>query len=113
MFFSLKTNLLDGVTKETDKNKFLKQEAAAKASLEEWQQRHQSHPCFTIFLFLVSMVIVAFSTFYTKIMIHYENSNPYESFYALNGLNLIFIGMIIKFSIDREVSKLVKEYKSN
>jgi len=106
--------LANGVNKSADKDKLPGLENTGKYddSKEEWQQRQQLSPALTIILFIVAMVILAFSTFYTKIMVVHENQNPYESFYAINALNLLFFGMVIKLNINGEVKQLIRELKS-
>jgi len=71
--------------------------AASAARKEfEWRARGQIGPSLTLCLFAFAMVILAFSTFYTKIMSHYYYSNPYESFYVINFFNLLFFGVLVR-----------------
>lgn len=59
---------------------------------------NQSNPYLTMVFFILSMFILAFQSYYNKVMDFYENQNPYEAFYAINAINLLMFGVIIKLN---------------
>lgn len=60
---------------------------------EEWKIERQFHPCLSQFLFMFGMVIVSIVIFYTKVMIYYEHQNIFESYYAINFINLLLFAL--------------------
>jgi len=66
---------------------------------QEWQGAKQLHPAVAFAFLALGMVILAAITFYTKLMIQFENQNAMEAFYAINGFTLILFTIIILMKI--------------
>ena len=54
------------------------------------------NPYFTLGLYIFAMIIIGVVSFYSEIMIRYENQSTLEAIYAINTILLVFISSILK-----------------